>query len=246
MYPAELGEGSEWQEGPDFLKLDEEFWPVEHEVLENLELPERKKTNGFIGHIQTADSLAMRIDLLRFSRWCSLVNTTARVSKLYHRYKKGGLNVSELYQADKDAAERFWIREAQKQLDINESKCLRKLHPWKNEDGILVVGGRIERWREATWNQQFFTVLPAKHHISLLIARYEHAVGGHLGRDATITKIRAKYWILGVRPLVEKIIDKCTLCKVKLEKLMQQQMAPLPPERLLMKPCPGFTYIMVD
>ena len=246
VHPDQLGEGSEWQEAPDFLKLDEEFWPVKHEVLEDLEIPERKKTNGFVGHIQAADSLATRINFNRFSRWCALVNTTARVLKLYKRFKEGGDNDSELYQADKDAAEKFWILEAQKELDIDNFKRLRKLHPQRNADNILVVGGRTERWRDATWNQQFFTILPGKHHISLLIARYEHAVGGHLGRDATITKIRAKYWILGIRPLVEKIIEKCTLCKVKLEKLMEQQMAPLPPERLLMKPCPGFTYVMVD
>ena len=245
--PEELAEGSEWQEGPAFLKLDEEFWPVKHDVLENLELPERKKMNGFVGHLQIAvDSLAARIEFSRFSRWCLLVNTTARILKLYQRFKQGGENDSELYQADKDAAERFLLIEAQKELNVDKCKRLRKLHPRKDENDILIVGGRTERWREATWNQQFFKVLPGKHHISLLIARYEHAVGGHLGRDATSAKIRAKYWILGIRALVEKIIEKCTLCKVKLKKLLEQQMAPLPPERLLLKPSPGFTYVMVD
>ena len=243
--PAHLGEGSEWQNAPGFLKEDEKLWPVKHEVSQNIELPERKKIHGFVGLIQVADSISTRIDHLRFSRWCILVNTTARVLKLYQRFKQGGDNNPKLCHTDIQIAEKFWIREAQKGLDI-QSKRLRKLHPQKDKDNIIVVGGRIERWYEATWNDQFFIVLPGKHHISLLIARYEHAVGGHLGRDATISKIRAKYWILGIRVLVESIIEKCTLCKEKLQKMQQQQMAPLPVERLLLKPSPGFTYVMID
>ena len=242
--PAELGKDSEWQNGPKFLKLEEECWPVKHDVNENIELPERKKTNAFVGHLQVVDSLSTRINPLRFSKWQVLVNTTARIFDLYRRFKHNNEKIP-LSQAMKDKAEKFWIKHVQKELDP-KSKQLIKLHPTTNKDGIMVVGGRTERWREATWNEQFFTILPGKNHISLLIARYEHALGGHVGRDATISKIRAKYWILGIRGLVEKIVENCTLCKAKLERLLQQQMAPLPAERLLLKPCPGFTYVMID
>ena len=57
-------------------------------------------------------------------------------------------------------------------------------------------------------------------------------------------KIRATYWILGVRAIVKNLIDKCTLCKAKLQKLLEQIMAPLPIKRL--KPCPPFTNVMID
>ena len=242
--PENLGILSVWQVAPEFLELEEKDWPLKHEVSKNLELPERRKT-GFVGIIHTPDSLANRIDLLRFSRWCILVNTTARVLQLYERFRSGGENNPKLCHDDILTAEKFWLKEAQKDLDI-QSKRLKKLHPQHNEDDIIVVGGRIERWREATWNQQFFVLLPGKHRVSLLIARYEHAMGGHLGRDSTISKIRSKYWILGIRALVENIIEKCTLCKLKLQKMQEQQMAPLPPERLLLKPSPGFTFVMTD
>ena len=172
-----------------------------------------------------------------------MINTTARVLKLYERFKQGGNNNPQLRQADIHRAEIFWIHEAQKEFDI-KSKELQKFRPRRNDDNIIVVGGRTERWMEGTWNRQLFILLPKKHHISLLIARREHARVGHLGRDATISKIRAVYWILGIRTLVKNIIGRCVLCKMKLKKLQEQIMAPLPIERL--KPCPPFTNVMVD
>ena len=193
--------------------------------------------------IQCVDSLASRIDIHRFSKWYRLINTTARVLKLYERFKQGGENNSVLRQADIHRAENFWITEAQKEFDV-QSKQLQKFRPRRNENNIIVVGGRTERWMEGTWNRQLFILLPKKHRVSFLIARREHARTGHLGRDATISKIRATYWILGIRSIVKNLVDNCVLCKAKLKKLQEQIMAPLPVERL--KPCPPFTNVMID
>ena len=40
----------------------------------------------------------------------------------------------------------MWIKEAQQQLDL---KSLRALQP-AEEDGMIFVGGRAERWMQAT------------------------------------------------------------------------------------------------
>ena len=241
--PSQLGEGSEWQEGPNVLQLEESLWPIKFNVNKDIVIPHLKKPVHSVAAIHHVDSLATRIDTQRFSKWYRLINTTAYVLKLYQRFKQGGENNTTLHQADIYKAEVFWIKESQKDFNT-ESKQLQKFRPRRNEDGIIVVGGRTERWMEGTWNRQFFILLPKKHHVSLLIARREHARTGHLGRDATISKIRATYWILGVRGIVKNLIDKCVLCKAKLQKLLQQVMAPLPIERL--KPCPPFTNVMID
>ncbi len=223
--PALLGEGSEWQE-PSFLKEDETLWPVKHEINKNIDIPERKKESHVIATVQNVDSLATRINIERFSKLYKLLNTTAMILKLYTRFKQNGENSTQLRQTDLQIAETFWIREAQKGLDVH-SKQLRKFRPRVNNENVIVVGGRTERWMESTWNRQFFILLPKTHHISLLIARREHALVGHLGRDATISKIRSVYWILGVRSIVENIIKDCVLCKLKAKKLQEQSMAPL-------------------
>ena len=237
--PADMGEGSEWQ-GPRMLEQEEEFWEVKREVQTGVNIPERKKV---VLAVQAVDNLATRICHHRFSKWSRLRNTTARILKLYERFKHDGVNDPQLHHTDLSKAETFWIKEAQKELSI-DSKQLKKFRPRYNDVGLMIVGGRTERWMENTWNKQYFVLLPKNHNISLLIARYEHALGGHLGRDATVSKIRATYWILGVKSLVGKIIDNCTFCKEKLKKLQEQIMSSLPIERL--KPSPPFTNTMVD
>ena len=105
-------------------------------------------------------------------------------------------------QAEMSHAEKLWYIEAQKNLD---TKQLIKLNP-QVEDGVMMVGGRTERWLEATWNRQRFILLPQAHRVTLLIIWYEHSRGGHLGVEATVAKIRSRYWILGLRKLVKKMI----------------------------------------
>ena len=118
-----------------------------------------------------------------------------------------------------------------------------KLRP-RMKDNVIVVGGRAERWMTGTWNKQEFILLPGESHIAEIIVREVHEEGGHLGEEATVSKTRSRYWIIGAKKMVKKMIRKCTKCKLKLKKLEGQQMSTLPMERL--KPCPAFTYVRVD
>ena len=92
-----------------------------------------------------------------------------------------------------------------------------KLQP-KMSDGVFVVGGRPERWMEATWNRQEFILLPKEHKFSELIAADEHDKSGHLGCAATVSRIRSKYWIVGVRRVINTIINNCVTCKRKFKR----------------------------
>jgi len=252
--PSELDSDSLWQKGPDFLTQPEETWPVRREVKKGIPLPGLKKmqipdedakevsSSGFTGIVMqhNEETLASRINAERFSSWKRLQNTTARILKLYSRFKQGSKQGAEITPTDLINAELFWIKEAQK--DIDPKKCI-KLQPVE-EEGVLQVGGRTERWMECTWNKQKFKLLPKGNHVSLIIARHEHDKGGHLGEAGTISKIRSKYWIIGVKDMVKNIIRNCRKCKEKLKKTETQIMSPLPVERI--KPSPPFHCIGID
>ena len=157
--PRELGQDSQWQNGPEFLKLPVKKWPVSHEVNVE-ELPERHKIIMAVD-VKEVDTLANRLDISRFSKIELLLNTTARILKLYKRYKKrndhlkdDSIKMAELTAADRDAAEKFWISDAQSliQNDVKEGNLIKLCPKYKN--GLIVVGGRAERWMQATWNKQ--------------------------------------------------------------------------------------------
>ena len=193
------------------------------------------------GKTVTEETLVSRFRVERFSRWRLLIHATARVIRLYRRFKKDEPSTScQPTPRDVHDAERLWIAEAQKEIEMNSCKGLKP----SLKDGILVVGGRTERWMQATWNKQKFVLLPKDHPVSLLIITYEHSSTGHLGVAATIAKIRSKYWIIGVSRAVKSLVSKCVQCRRLRKRLCIQEMGVLPIERL--KPSPPFMHVGVD
>ena len=87
---AELNSDSMWQNGPEFLNLPEADWPIFSETNITC-LPEQRKQ--FVGSVIEASqnhSLTAVIDIQRFSKYKLLLNVTARILKLYARFKVGG------------------------------------------------------------------------------------------------------------------------------------------------------------
>ena len=239
-----IDENSIWQRGPKFLELDEAEWPV-RSLTSVIDIPELKPISAFVGVTDSEDTLAWRININRFSKWSTLIHTTARILKLYKRFKTfGDRNQTSILPEDLYCAENFWIKEAQRKLHnhLNEKQYL-KLIP-QHENGIIHVGGRTERWMGATWNKQRFVLLPKDDTVSKLIITHEHEKIGHLGIASTVAHIRSKYWIIGISRTARSIISRCVKCKRKLKRVASQVMSPLPTERI--KPSPAFFNIGID
>jgi len=254
--PEEIQHGTEWQKGPDFLQQKEVNWPVKFEVNRELQTPELKgsssntKKDGleqeFVGMAEAKlgdEDLADRIDMSRFSKWKLLLFVTARILKLYDKFRASNKNTPyepNVNSQDLGLAEIFWMKKAQHTIDV---KQFYKFKP-EVENGVIMVGGRTERWMASTWNQQKFILLPNESHISWLIARYEHIKGGHLGVAASVSKVRSRYWIIGIRVMMKRIVRECRHCKEKLMALQGQVISPLPIERI--KPSRAFCNVGVD
>ena len=235
------------------MRLPEDKWPIKSQSeVNNDSLANRKEFSGVVTSKSKSerttlnveeDSLAKRIKIERFSKLQLLFNTTARVLKVYERFRTDGAKTMKIEPEDVTKAEKCWIKEAQRMMieDVKRGKYV-KLQP-KFREGVILVGGRTERWQDSTWNKQEFILLPKNHALSSLIAEHEHKIG-HLGVAATVSNIRSKYWIIGVKKLVQTILSKCIGCKKKNLRLAEQMMSPLPIERI--KPSPPFFNIGVD
>ena len=134
--------GSEWQNGPEFLRHPEEVWPAKRCMV--TELPERRKVILTINALEE-DSITSRIKIDRFSGYIKLIRVTARVLNMYHG-KPSLKNV--LISPDKqvlEEAELMWVKDAQLQLhqEVKKGK-FKRFCPCYREDTVVVVGGWAE------------------------------------------------------------------------------------------------------
>ena len=120
---------------------------------------------------------------------------------------------------------------------------LYNLDPYINDDGLLVVGGRL-RHSGLQLSAKHPCILPYRHPVSTLVARSVHE-RCHLGREWVVSLIRKSYWIIKVRSLVYKTCKDCITCKKLFAPSGVQKMADLPEERLQYDKLP-FDHVSVD
>ena len=240
---CDLGGESEWQNGPDFMKLPVEDWPINQDIDDDVihEVPDLIARVSWI----TMTS-KIPIDIERFSRYMKLLRVTAlvlQVKELHSFRIRLPLNPVMLTEAMI-----WWVKDAQETIKAELVKgekgkgSYRKLNV-KNVEGVFVARGRLEMWSETNYSTKDLAILPAKHRISELYARYIHEEA-HRGVRADIAKIRSEYWITGIHRLVSRIRYNCVPCRRLDRKLQEQVMAPLPPERL--NPAPVWHYTALD
>ncbi|KAK3750306.1 hypothetical protein QZH41_001774 [Actinostola sp. cb2023] len=126
---------------------------------------------------------------------------------------------------------------------LPRNSTLLKLNPTISADGLLVVGGRLDKATDLTDEECHPIILPSSHHATILLVKHLHTKVQHQGRHFTLGIISG-FWIVGVGRLVSSIIDKCVKCKKLRGQVQQQLMADLPAERLT--PSPPFTYVGLD
>ena len=101
---------------------------------------------------------------------------------MYERFQqRSGTYNPEISNTDTEKAMIIWIKESQRELhdDVKAHRLVRLVPRY--EEGVIMVGGRMERWMQDTWNRQVFVLLPYASRFSLLIAEYEHIHCGHIG-----------------------------------------------------------------
>ena len=242
--PQEIGQESIWQTGPNFLIQPENKWPIK-QLTYKRELPERIKTVMTTQGMEN-DSLEQRINIHKYSNYNKLIRATARILALYKRKPKPSFkNVVTQPTAEEIAeAERFWILRSQSTMtdDFKKRTC-KRLCSRVRQDGIVVIGNRAEKWLEMSYNKTEVILLQYGHPFSKLYAEFIHR-NGHNGVSATVSKIRARFWITHLHRMVKSIVHNCVICKIPNTELSQQVMGNIPEERL--KPSPAWHNTAID
>ena len=127
---------------------------------------------------------------------------------------------------------------------VKSHSSLRKLNPIIDEHGIIRAGGRISNAR-VSWHVKHPIILPKDSKVAELIIREQHLKSGCLGKNAVLSVLRQKYWIVGASRLIRRITSSCVSCKKLHSRCREQLMADLPSDRLD-GDHPPFTNVGVD
>ena len=219
-----------WFNGPPFLQLPEEQWPVEQGAPDMTEV--KKETRKV--HIVKATMVPQPIfKCENMSSWKGLLRVTAYVFRFIHniRAKLGRStdkrDVGPLEAKEIEISEEYWIKVAQTHISQRLHKGeLTALSPFVDEKGIYRVGGRVDP-ALISYDGNRPVLLPHNHWISVLITRDAHQ-SGHPGIAATTAKARRKFWIIKGHDIAKVVKRHCTFCREIEAKAETQFMVTLP------------------
>lgn len=219
-----------WYTGPEFLKEPSEEWPQER-------VPYVPPSEEFIMavNVSTDDKYYAGVfqDIQPSTRanW----NRYRKVMAYVLRFKNNLLckvdsenrNVSDTIEPDElNECENFMLKQIQyenwpeesqllmrgKTLRKNHSKQLRTLGAFISSDGLIRVRTRMANERYLPFDTRFPIILPSSHETVNVIVKHHHERNHHFGIEATIARLRSKYWIIGVRAVVKRAIFRCLFC----------------------------------
>jgi len=193
----------------------------------------------------------------KFSDWSRLKRAIAclqHIAESYHTNRCKGWHICS--ETDYKKAEALILQTVQKEAYADEytSLCNKKpvskgssiasLNPFVDDDGILRVGGRLQR-SSLTNREMHPAIIPRKCHVASLLVHHYHKNVKHQGRHFTEGAVRAQgYWIIGAKRLISSVIHNCVQCRKLRGRHAEQIMADLPKDRV--EPAPPFTYVGVD
>ena len=133
--------------------------------------------------------------------------------------------------------------DSEKPPTVKKSSQLYKLDPIET-DGIVRVGGRLSN-SPLSEDSKHPIILPKDSQVSQLIAFHFHRASGHSGLEHVLSLIRQRFWIIGARKILKRILGRCVSCKKREGPTGEQKMADLPEHRVTPDQ-PPFTFVGVD
>ena len=220
----DISRESPWTRGPDYLQLPKDEWLITRDINSQNLPKEELRTKRNIAAVTTSSPV---IDIARLIRSYSfLIRTTAQVLKITrsHTFKIDNLSGDDI-----NMAETYLIKREQdgEVKDKFEKGHLRSLRPCLDQDGVVVVGGRVPQ----RMGQTTLQILARSSTLAQMYAKKVHDEA-HTRVSSTAAKIRNKFWVIGGRRVAAKIKHQCVECRKNDKELCDQQMAPLPTHRV--------------
>ena len=225
-----------WPNGPYFIWLREEDWPIEYtfktgkldgEVVigKSYDVFFQSCFTDFIGRLINRVGEWVRMNrvmcwMLRVTISGGPISNSLSIIELQRakmviiKYVQQGL-VVELALAAEKGVGRF-----------------RKLAPVLDAEGLWRVGSRLRNFVPFTDDQQMPLILPPDHRVTMLIMRNAHLFS-HAGIDGTLSRFRSNgFWTTRAGHLAKSVKTKCVPCRKVSGVTQSQAMGEIPVDRL--------------
>lgn len=242
--PEKLLDNKFWFEGSSFLTQDKVSYAVDSEVGPTDNDSYLRELKCLTSSVQQEAKLSSAkpdpsfVDsLLKLSNnydkilriFCYILRFIQNLKRRKDR-ATGPLTLEELTQGEK-----VIIKTAQLPLYGNGKNTvignLYSLNPFIDENGILRVGGRLEK-ASLPFDHKFPIILPKKCKLSQIVFYTYHLKFMHVGPQALLNAVRTKFWPLGGRNLARKTVHLCVTCFKCKPILSAQIMSNLPSDRI--------------
>ena len=263
--PSELGPGSMWQEGPDFLKLPFDRWPIKsvNEIRTQVEV-----TSDFMDAL-AEEVASFSIQVSRFcytniltkdlklksyltlpytntSRWNILVRGLALVIGCIRSKKFVRVDITpSLFRETK----LIILKDVQISLlpeldpanpDAASKSKYKVLSPVLSSEGIWCVGGRV---RDKD-HSGLPVLIPNGHPVAVMLMQRAHCRARHAGVHSTLCKFREEFYVVQGSKLAKRVRQRCTLCRLIDQITVGQKMGKIPLH--LLQEAPVFNYVQLD
>jgi hypothetical protein len=245
--PQELKAGSMWQDGPDFLKMPLDRWPVKSvkEIRTQVEV----RSDFIDSLVEEVTSFSVQVGRFKYtntSRWEILVRGLALVIGCIRSKKFVRVDLTPgLFRE----TEMIILKDVQISLlpdldtahpEMASRSRFRVLSPVLTSDGVWCVGGRV---REKDFSN-LPVLLPSGHPVAVMLMQRAHKRARHAGVHSSLCKFREQYYITNGAKLAKRVRGRCTLCRLIDQVTVSQKMGKIP--LFLLKEAPVFTYVQLD
>lgn len=237
---------SRWLRGPAWLREAESSWPTGDVSMQpNEDDDDEELRPRFVGLLMYRGA----VEYTRFSKYSKLCRCVAWIMRFARnaRERRDERNLCELSASEVDRASLVLIRMVQREAFPDElaelesgrqpktTSAIFTIKPYLDAGGTMRVHGRVdaadERYISSDAKRPI--LLPRAHYFSTLLVRHYHeSVMAHQLVDATIAAVRAKYWVPGLRALVQQVRRDCCACRVRTAMPGKHSQGQLPRDRM--------------